>query len=228
MQMFKEIIKLYKKEKLSEIAGNMSFKLMLSIFPFFLIALNVLSILELDFGEIASQMPDEIIVLLESLNFRGGLSIIALLVLLYNASKGFSAMINGINSLYWPDERKKSSIYGLSLLIFVLFIAALVFSIVFSGLGILIIFFTVLLINILAIKPRVKVKNLLPGCSFVTLAWAALSIGFNIYINNFSNMTVIYGSVAGIMMLLIWINLICNILLLGSVINIVVEKKPLT
>ncbi|MCL1924650.1 MAG: YihY/virulence factor BrkB family protein [Defluviitaleaceae bacterium] len=207
----------------------MSFKLMLSIFPFLLIALNILSFLQLDFHELTMQIgdyvPAEIINILESLNPANGLSILALLILLYNATKGFSAMINGINSLYLESERRKSSIYGISLLLFILFVASLIFSIIFRGLGIFIIFFTVLIINILAIKPRVKIKKLLPGCFFVTFAWLILSFGFNIYINNFSNMTLLYGSIGGVMVLLIWLNLMCNTLLFGSVLNVLSERK---
>lgn len=230
MENIKKIIKIYKKEKLTQIAGNMSFKLTLSLFPFFLIALNILTMLNLDFGEITSEMhgyiPEEVIYFLETLESSPGLSVISFFILFYNAIRGFSVMVNGINSIYEKDgaknEKKTRSairLYSTSFLLSLLFVGSLVVSIFLKRYSIFIIFITVLLINMLSIRDRVKIKYLLKGSIFVTLAWVIISYGFNIYISNFSNMHALYGSIAGIMVMLIWLNLICNTLLFGSVLN---------
>lgn len=229
VETYKNIVKIYKKEKLAQIAGNMSFKLMLSLFPFFLIALNILTMLNLDFGEIINDMegyiPEEVIYFIETLETSHGLSLVSFFILFYNAIKGFSVMINGINSIYKKHEKdektfkKAINLYSTSLILFLLFVGGLIISIFLKGYSIVIIFFIVLLINILSIKQKIKIKNLIKGSVFVTFSWVIISYLFNIYISNFSNMHALYGSIAGIMIMLIWINLICNTLLFGSVLN---------
>ncbi len=82
----------------------------------------------------------------------------------------------------------------------------------------------VLVIYKIAICKKVTLKGILPGAIISVLGWLILSKGFNIYINNFSRYSKIYGSIGSIFVLVIWINMISLVLLLGGQINAILEK----
>ena len=59
----------------------------------------------------------------------------------------------------------------------------------------------------------------LPGAIFSTLGWIAFSFAFSIYFNNFSNFSVMYGSLTAIVLLMLWLYVCICILFLGAEIN---------
>ena len=66
---------------------------------------------------------------------------------------------------------------------------------------------------------KVKFIEVFPGVVFTMGAWLAISILFSYFVNNFTNYANIYGSISGIIILLVWLNLSCLFLLLGGEIN---------
>lgn len=62
-------------------------------------------------------------------------------------------------------------------------------------------------------------KKQLPGAIFSTLGWIAFSFAFSIYFNNFSNYSVMYGSLTAIVLLMLWLYVCICILFLGAEIN---------
>ena len=62
-------------------------------------------------------------------------------------------------------------------------------------------------------------KKQLPGAIFSTLGWIAFSFAFSIYFNNFSNFSVMYGSLTAIVLLVLWLYVCICILFLGAEIN---------
>ena len=75
--------------------------------------------------------------------------------------------------------------------------------------------------------PNVKHKaaQFIPGTLFASAAWVLVSGIFSFYMNNFSNYSVIYGSIGAFIMLLLWIYMSCLILLIGACINAVLYHK---
>jgi len=63
------------------------------------------------------------------------------------------------------------------------------------------------------------------GAVVATLLWIVASIGFTIYVANFSSYDKTYGSLAGMIVLLTWLYLSCLMVLLGAVINAQSEKQ---
>ena len=92
------------------------------------------------------------------------------------------------------------------------------------ALSIIIMFFSVILINKLALykNKKTSIKSLFPGTAFTVFSWVAISGLFNIYIDNFSNYSALYGSIAAVIILMLWLNIMCIVLLLGSEINAVI------
>ena len=73
-------------------------------------------------------------------------------------------------------------------------------------------------------KPETKKSQkgrgyIFPGAFATVALWAISSSIFGIFISRFSNISVIYGSIAGIFILIIWLNLITFFLLLGNSVN---------
>ena len=66
---------------------------------------------------------------------------------------------------------------------------------------------------------KVKFIEILPGVIFTICAWLTISLLFSYFVNNFTNYANIYGSISGIIILLVWLNLSCLFLLLGGEIN---------
>ncbi|MDO5389026.1 MAG: YhjD/YihY/BrkB family envelope integrity protein, partial [Clostridia bacterium] len=75
------------------------------------------------------------------------------------------------------------------------------------------------------INIKIEIKCLLPGIMFTIISWYVVSKGFNIYINNFSRYSVIYGSIAAIFVFGIWLFLLSSLILIGSQINAVLYDK---
>ncbi|WP_207289811.1 YihY/virulence factor BrkB family protein [Senegalia massiliensis] len=68
-------------------------------------------------------------------------------------------------------------------------------------------------------KKRLKLKEVLPGALFTTAAWIGISLLFSFYVNNFGNYTKTYGSIGGIIILLIWLYISSIIILIGGELN---------
>ncbi|MDW2798911.1 YihY/virulence factor BrkB family protein [Clostridium boliviensis] len=59
----------------------------------------------------------------------------------------------------------------------------------------------------------------LPGAVFSTLGWIAFSFAFSIYFSNFSNYSVMYGSLTAIVLIMLWLYSCICILFFGAEIN---------
>lgn len=62
-------------------------------------------------------------------------------------------------------------------------------------------------------------REVIPGSLVATFGWVIISIIFAFYVNNWGNYTKVYGSIGGIIILLIWLYISSIIILLGGEIN---------
>ncbi|OZI10867.1 ribonuclease [Bacillaceae bacterium SAS-127] len=167
----------------------------------------------------------------------------------WSASNGMNAIIKGLNHAYSVDEtRPFYTNRGISILLtFGLILtvaAALVLQVFGRQLGLLaysylnaseelialwdwlrwsispILIFTVFM-GLYYFAPSVKVKwrSVVLGAVFATIGWIAASFGFSFYVNNFGNFSATYGSIGGIIIMMIWFYLTAFIILLGGEIN---------
>ncbi|MGY1804578.1 YihY/virulence factor BrkB family protein [Blastococcus sp. SYSU D00922] len=63
------------------------------------------------------------------------------------------------------------------------------------------------------------------GSVVVTIVWAAVSVGFALYVNNFGSYDKTYGAIAGVIVLMLWLYLTCYLVLLGAEINSEAEHQ---
>lgn len=70
---------------------------------------------------------------------------------------------------------------------------------------------------------EIKLSSTLPGAVFTTLGWMIISIFFSYYVNNFGRFAITYGSIVGVILLLIWLYISSIIIVLGGEINATLE-----
>ncbi len=76
--------------------------------------------------------------------------------------------------------------------------------------------------------PNVEIRHwryITPGAIFGVGASILASAGFFFYVSSFSSYSATYGAFAGVVILLIWINLSATVLLLGAELNAVVDLR---
>ena len=68
-----------------------------------------------------------------------------------------------------------------------------------------------------------KFKFITPGSVFGTIVWLLATWGFSVYVSNFGNYNVTYGSIGGVIVLLTWFYITGFIFLMGGEMNAIVE-----
>lgn len=180
---------------------------------------------------------------------RGGLLSIGAILAIWSAAKGVERLINMAIHAYGEDNERnffvsKGIALGLTLLLGVgvlLLIVSNVFGsqiidflmrfIPISGADVILInvfryvLTTLILILTLSIfykiapQQHVFWKSTIPGAIFGVIAWQLVSLGFSLYVSNFGNYDSTYGSLGGIIVTLLWLQLTGMIILIGSEIN---------
>lgn len=76
-------------------------------------------------------------------------------------------------------------------------------------------------------EPRLHVITVIPGALFSTVSWVVLIYAFSFYVNNFSNITTTYGSIASVILLMLWLYFTGMILIFGGLLNATMQKRRL-
>jgi len=177
---------------------------------------------------------------------------ISLVMCIVSASGGFRAVIRAINKAYgFKDERKFYIKLLLSFGIMLIFTFSLILmmsiwlfnneimpliqrylpgdintsrNIIVSLASLALLIATTAFIFYLA-KARRDKGRILPGACITVVLWLLFSQLFSLFVNHFSNISAIYGSIAGVFVLLLWINFICMFLLLGNTVNAILKPR---
>lgn len=265
---FKELIFRFKDDHVTAIGAQLSYYLILSIFPFLIFFLNILSftplvredvlqsiiaVLPLETQRIVTNLVMETII-----NSSETLLSFGAITGIWAASKGIMALIRAINKAYDVEETRSYIELRLLAIIFTLALLILLtivlLTIVFGELiGLRIVRFLGLTLNfmifweyfrvIISIASMILIfallfrfspslrngntihfKDTLPGAIFSSVGWIITSTMFSYYVNNFANYTKTYGSLGGMMVLLIWLYISSIIVVMGGEINATIES----
>ena len=115
-------------------------------------------------------------------------------------------------------------------------IAALVIGLVNATLGLLLkvltfplalvlVTFGVSLLYWLAPATRHSYRWITPGALLFVVGWVVASVGFAIYIGNFGSYNRSYGSIAAVIVLLVWLYWSSLLLLIGGELNAVLARR---
>jgi membrane protein len=74
------------------------------------------------------------------------------------------------------------------------------------------------------VEPR-RIRWITPGAAVGVGLWIALSLGFSIYVRNFSSYGAVYGAFAAAIVLLLWLYLSANAFLFGAELNAELERS---
>ncbi|MPM39573.1 hypothetical protein SDC9_86207 [bioreactor metagenome] len=262
MRLTQYIIKMilrYKHHNVSALASQMAFDLMFAFFPFLIFLLTMVGFTKVNpnevLGTLATIMPSELYVsvstlTLELLQTRNtNLLSISLIFSLYTASRGFRAIMYGLNEAYEEKEtRSFIKVIFISVVFMVGVSLVIIFLLLFLVFGEMIgnyligwmgldgniiryvqlirypIGFLGMIVVFTALYYFIPCKRLrwlevMPGAIFTSFLWILLSMLFAYYVNNYGNYSAIYGSIGAIIILMLWLQITSTTILLGGELN---------
>ncbi|MFJ7828231.1 YihY/virulence factor BrkB family protein [Psychrobacillus sp. NPDC096623] len=190
-------------------------------------------------------------------NKNGGLLSIGIIGTIWSASNGMNAIVKSLNRSYELEETRPFFIVRLlsivfTLLMILLFMVALVLpvfgqqigTILFSYFGFeesfvklwnslrwtispLIMFIVLIALYWIVPNKKLFLRSVLPGAAFAAFGWIIVSLGFSFYVSNFANYSSTYGSIGGIIVLMLWLYISGIILLVGGQINAVMQERKI-
>ncbi len=102
------------------------------------------------------------------------------------------------------------------------------YSLLQMPVSLLVMYFTLKLIYIIAPDDKIKGKYVTKGALFTTVSWLIITMVFSYYINNLADYSLIYGNLANVVILLFWLYILAYIFVIGLFLNrknTEVEKK---
>ncbi|MFG6529193.1 MULTISPECIES: YihY/virulence factor BrkB family protein [unclassified Sulfitobacter] len=178
--------------------------------------------------------------------------LIGLVLALYSASKGVGSLMEGLNVAYDEDETrgfvsKLIWTLGLTLMLIGVLLLGLaatlavpavvaflalpdwVETLLTYGSWVLLAALTALALAVLyrygPARDDAEWKWLTPGSVIACILWIVASIGFSIYVSNFGSYNESFGSMAGAIILLMWLWISAFIVLLGAEFNSEMEAQ---
>jgi membrane protein len=185
----------------------------------------------------------------------GGLSLAALFgfgIALWSASAGVGALMQGVNIAYDEQETRgfvklKAITLGLTLLLivgvivvagimlalpialefltFAPFMETLIQWLAFVPMGLFIIGGGTLLYRFGPDRSPAKWRWLTPGAVVASILWLIASIAFSIYVQNFGSYNETFGSLAGVVVALLWMWISAVVILAGAELNSEAEAQ---
>ncbi len=176
--------------------------------------------------------------------------------LIWASSKGFSVILRGLNHIYRTGKPMSGILLRLLGLVFALLLvisilltmllitfgdllfAQLAFwsgmeffsgTLLQAGRYLASFLFLILIFSLiyhLVSGRKCKYRWSLPPAVFAAVFWIGVSLAFSWYLNNFNRYTTLYGSIGGIMILMLWLY-VCSIMILtgGIIHEIIIERK---
>ncbi|WP_281974358.1 YihY/virulence factor BrkB family protein [Halobacillus litoralis] len=182
---------------------------------------------------------------------NGGLLTLGILGTLWSASNGINAFIQSANEAYNVEEtRSFIKVRLLSIVLTLGMIIAIVVALVLPVFGQVLIDMinlpeqTAILFQILrwaisvaviglvlmalyhfAPNKNIPFKHILPGAIITAVLWQLISLAFSFYVSNFGSYSATYGSLGGVIILMLWFFLTGIILMVGAEINVIYHRR---
>jgi len=252
------------------VSGGIAFFFFLAIFPALIATVSIYGLVvspaevQQQMSQITAQLPEKVHIMisdiLKNIADKSGSTLswsvfLGVLISLYSAKKGITALFEGINIAYNEmNERPFLKKNGLELLftfgaiitgILALIVVAVwpaiveklglpaVLQAVISWgrwilLALIIVFSLGLIYKVAPDRRNPEFKWASPGSVVATLLWIGISLLFSWYVDNFGSYDKTYGSFATVIILMLWFLLTSFIILLGAEINSEMEHQTST
>jgi membrane protein len=197
---------------------------------------------------------------------------ISVVAMLWSASKGVAALMDGLNGMY-QLRRKYTPVISRIVAFFYTIIMLVFFAVVMSVyvvishyykvsvhsvfivgsaisklflfvrflMGWVLFYFFILMLFVVLpggfglpknaeekLNLSARVKSQMPGAAFCSVAWLVITRALVIYMKYFPTVSVMYGSLAGIVIGMLWLYLCMYCLFIGAIINHLLSKGYLT
>ncbi len=266
---FKLTFKEVGEDHVSAFAGNLTYKTLFAIFPFFTFLLSLLGLFNatslvndmIDYlsgvmpGSATAFIKDQLLSITKSQAesaFTLG-AIISIALALWGVSGAFRSIMEAMNVMYEVEEdRPFWKVYGLSILmslaVVILMVSAFgivifggsiggglagaigldrvfqtVWSIVQWPIVACIVLFTFALIYFFAPAAKQKFAWISPGSVLAFVFWLVFSLLFSFYVGASGSYSATYGSLAGVIILMLYVYYSAFIMLIGAEMNQVIE-----
>lgn len=260
-EFFKALKNEYSRDKVSDVAGALTFFGVLAIFPFLIFLVSLASVMidpaqaQVLVNELSRVAPHEVATILgDRLKSLASGNNVGLLTVggigaIWAASGGIVALMDALNTVYGVEEKRPFwKVRGLALLstLGAALISIIAAAIAVAALplaqkvggpfptlvtwlrlpvaGLLMMFLWALLYWAL---PDVKqqFKFITPGSVVGVIIWLIASWGFSVYVTNFGKYDASYGTLGGVVVLLMWMWISAQVILLGAEINSIIEHR---
>lgn len=198
------------------------------------------------FSALPRDVYDTVINLLTGINISLPIVIFSSIIALWSMSGAISTINKGLNRMHRAKESRNQIIIRSIGMVFAFLLAITIvlafstlilgnvigsvlqrffptFNLLWDLLRIIFMFFVIFSVfaSIYKILPnkKLKFKAVFPGAFFTTIFWCSGSLLFSFYVDNFSMHHIIYGSLAGIVVLVTWLYMTSFIILTGGQIN---------
>ncbi|MEB6332947.1 YihY/virulence factor BrkB family protein [Staphylococcus pseudoxylosus] len=253
------------KDDASGLSAQLSYYFMLSLFPMLLFLLSIVPVVGVKQSTIRDMIKDHVPPAYVSQvadiigdimsNASGSILSVGLILALWSASNGMTALMNSFNVAYDVEDSRN---FIVSKLFSVLFTLAMIIvmpvalvlptfgqqigDLLFGPLGlgeqvkwvfdtiryvlpVIVVLIAFMVLYTLAPNVKIKLMSVIPGAIFATIVFLAGSYLFGIYISNFSNYSKTYGSIAGIIILMLWLYITGFIIIIGAEINAIFHQR---
>ncbi|MCP3030839.1 YihY/virulence factor BrkB family protein [Halobacillus sp. A1] len=204
-------------------------------------------------GGAADIFQENIVNLVETPN--GGLLTVGILGTLWSASNGVNAFIQASNIAYNVEETRsfiKVRLMSIFLTIGMIIAIAVALALPIFGdviismlsdflnlpaqtiglfqvlrwvISIFVMSLTLMALYHFAPNKSFPFKEILPGAIITAILWQLISLAFSFYVSNFANYSATYGSLGGIIILMLWFFITGIILMVGAELNVVRHRK---
>jgi len=180
---------------------------------------------------------------------RGGLMTIGILLAVWTASSGLEAARIALNRAYLSERRRPLwrsrgesilLVLAVSVCILIAMLALILGPVLWAelqdrvglpdqlrvswvavryGAGAVLLFLAVAAMYFLLPAAKLKLRWVLPGTLLVVVLWLATATAFSVYVSYFGGYTVTYGSLAGIILTLVFFYVLAAIFIFGAEFN---------
>ncbi len=91
--------------------------------------------------------------------------------------------------------------------------------------SLLIVYFFIKLLYTMAPDCRIKSRDTTTGAIFTTISWILSTEIYSFYVNEFARYNLLYGSVANLLVLFLWIYLLAYVFVLGMALNASIQEE---
>lgn len=263
-----QILHRYHRYHVTEYAAQIAFYLLLSIFPFLILLINLLGLIgRISFldqrliGELSGLVPEAVLTLVNGIlqdilrDSSWTLASFSFLGVIFAASNGLAVILRSLLKIY--DVKKQPHYFklrGIGLIMTVLLSFAILLSMLLIGFGDALLHQLAVLTGLpmltgallrlsrylfsllfLALffsglyhfvgRSEHRYRQALPGALFAAVAWLFFAQVFSFYVQSINNFTRLYGSLGGMIIVMLWLYYDCVVILTGGILNVALQER---